>query len=167
MLTQFLYRPHIAADDMVVTPDLALERLVVVRDAARHAVPIGRLATGSIVQFADAAAIVHPAIAFVAGAYGDLAVPAAAIVPQVGVPGIDIALSRQAWRLKDVAENLEVGWCDAGSVAARAPQSALAPGSIEIVLFRDTRSAGPYRYAIRLAAREREIVYRFELEQAG
>lgn len=167
MSTQFLFRPHIDADGMVVTPDLALSRLVVVLGGASHPTPVLRLATDSIVQFADPEAVVLPAAAFVAASYGDLAVPACVILPRAGVAGVDIALSRQAWRLKDVAGDLALGWADAAAAHIGAPAEPLAPGAIRVVPLYVDRAAAAGAYAVRLSAGARALVHRFELERVG
>jgi hypothetical protein len=163
MSTHFLYRPHVSADGMIVTPDLALARLTVDLDGHAHALPVQRLATDAIVQSVGAAA--RPAIAFVAGSYGTIVAPACVLLPSSGDPrAADIALSRQATRLAAAAGALTVGWAEAAQIAV-APIGEFPYGAIGIVVAGPSRPLAGGTLSVRMAAGAFAVEHRFEAER--
>lgn len=162
MSTHFLYRPHVSADGMIVTPDLALARLILELDGVAHPLPARRLATDAIVQSVGVSA--RPAIAFVAGSSGTIVAPACVLLPSSGAPqAADIALSRQATRFAAAAV-LTVGWIDQALVAVP-PVAELPYGAIRIVVAGTTRPLTNKALILRMAAGALAIEHRFEAER--
>ncbi|MEM7693543.1 MAG: hypothetical protein AAF318_03775 [Pseudomonadota bacterium] len=106
MPTQFLYQPHIHGDGMVLTPDFPIARVLAFSgEGGPHPLSPKRLVTDQVVQNAAEKPQVLAAYALVAASEGPLVVAAAFIVEPFGdqssIAAGDVALSRQAVRLKD------------------------------------------------------------------
>ncbi len=106
MATQFIDLPCIHAGGMVVTPDLALARVLVAAGGPPVALPARRLASDQQVQAIHSGVVPHPALALVAASAGTLAVPAGVLAdPALGGAALhaaDLVIARQAFRLRDM-----------------------------------------------------------------
>ena len=163
MSTHFLYRPHVSADGMIVTPDLALARLTLELDGGVYPLPVRRLATDAIVQ--SVGAIAHLAIAFVAGSFGAMVAPACVLLPSSRAPqAADIALSRQATRLAAASRSLTVGWAGEAHVTVL-PVTELPYGVIRVVSAGAPRPVSDQALRVRMVAGAFAIEHRFEAER--
>ena len=148
MATQFIFQPHIHADGMVITPDLPLVRVLAWSgQAGPFPVPARHLCTDLWVQTAMPGAELRPAYALVAASEGTLVAPAALIAAPGEAEahaGAEIALSRQAWRLRDTDE-VALTLDGEEASGALAPKAAIAAmGGVEGML--------PYGHVVICAA---------------
>jgi hypothetical protein len=177
MATQFIYQPHIHADGMVITPDLPLDRLLIWSgEAGPFCAPIKRIVTDQGTQTA-APAGVHAAVALVAASEGTLVAPAI-LVPASGAPaqanaGAEVAISRQAFRLKEIAAPAVA--LDGTSAQVVDPEAAIAAaggtglmlpyGTIVILATAESASAESRRYRSTLTNGALSLSHVLDLER--
>ena len=110
MTTSLVYRPHVYQDEIVATPDLLIDSLVVASANARTAVPVDRLTMASGFQVAGGGSRPNAAIALIgAGAGMLISVASDHCGPDEppGGPSCAKPLSRDVWRFAEVAEHAD------------------------------------------------------------
>ena len=111
MSSHFLYRPHVRSGGKVYTPDLAIELAWASHgEGEAVAIPIDRLTTAAAIQQPGERPHGVAAVAVVAAGEGPLLTVASLHTAGNAAPALLACakpLSRQAWRLKDVAPHLD------------------------------------------------------------
>ena len=122
MSSRFLYRPHVSSGGKVYTPDLAIELAWASHgEGEAVAIPIDRLTTAAAIQQPGGKPHGVAAVAVIAAGDGPLLTVASLHTAGYAAPALLACakpLSRQAWRLRDVAPHLHRlilrGWHLAG-----------------------------------------------------
>ena len=122
MSSHFLYRPHVRSGGKVYTPDLVIELAWASHgEGEAVAIPVDRLTTAAAIQQPGGKPHGVAAVAVVAAGDGPLLTVASLHTAGYAAPALLACakpLSRQAWRLKDVAPHLDRlilrGWHLAG-----------------------------------------------------
>lgn len=123
MSSHFLYRPHVRSGGKVYTPDLAVELAWASHgEGEAVAIPVDRLTTAAAIQQPGPKPHGVAAVALVAAGDGPLLTVASLHTAGYSAPALLACakpLSRQAWRLREVAPHLDRlilrGWHLAGN----------------------------------------------------
>ena len=111
MSSHFLYRPHVRSGGKVYTPDLVIELAWASHgEGEAVAIPVDRLTTAAAIQQPGGKPHGVAAVAVVAAGDGPLLTVASLHTAGYAAPALLACakpLSRQAWRLKDVAPHLD------------------------------------------------------------
>ena len=111
MSSRFLYRPHVSSGGKVYTPDLAIELAWASHgEGEAVAIPIDRLTTAATIQQPGGKPHGVAALAVIAAGDGPLLTVASLHTDGTSAPALLACakpLSRQAWRLRDVAPHLD------------------------------------------------------------
>ena len=133
MAALFQYQPHVHRDGKVFTPDLLVAHARARIGETDLPLPIDRLSTATTIQQVDPAAHGMAALVVVGGGSGADQGPLLTIGSLHGAGGDLLScakpISRQAWRLSDVADHLDRivlrGWHVRGNVRIAASEEAL------------------------------------------
>jgi hypothetical protein len=177
MATQFIYQPHIHSDNMVITPDLPLDRLLIwAGEAGPFPAPVKRIVTDQGTQTASPAGV-HAALALVAASEGTLVAPAILVAasggPAQANAGAEVAISRQAFRLKEMAApalaldgaSAQVVDLEAAVAAAGGTGLMLPSGTIVILAAAEGVSPESRRYRSTLRDGARSLSHALDLER--
>ena len=171
MSSHFLYRPHVRSGGKVYTPDLVIELAWALHgEGEAVAIPVDRLTTAAAIQQPGGKPHGVAAVAVVAAGDGPLLTVASLHTAGFSAPALLACakpVSRQAWRLKDVAPHLDRlilrGWHRAGdsrSLATDEPASGVAA----LDAFDDLPSERVILFAARHARRPRGKADGFAVE---
>ncbi len=110
MSSHFVYRPHVGSGGKVYTPDLVIERAWISYGQSKVvAIPVDRLTTAAAIQQPGGSPHGIAALALVGAGDGPLLTVASLHSASFYAPALLACakpLSRQAWRLRDVAPHL-------------------------------------------------------------
>ena len=171
MSSHFLYRPHVRSGGKVFTPDLIIERAWASHGEGQAiAIPVDRLTTAAAIQQPGGKPHGVAALAVIAAGDGPLLTVASLHTAGYAAPALLACakpVSRQAWRLKDVAPHLDRlvlrSWHCAGgnqSLATEEPASGVA----DLEFFGDLPSERVILFAARQAPRPRDEADGFAAE---
>jgi hypothetical protein len=107
-MTHKLYKPHVVGpENNITTPDITIDRVLMLNGGARAYLPVHRLVPGIELQVARGEIEVTPAYSLVAAGGGAL-VGVAALVRKAGDSEVsgDVLIARSAWRLRNVVDHL-------------------------------------------------------------
>lgn len=107
-MSYLLFRPHVVGpEDKVTTPDLLVDRVLLLNDGERNYLPVHRLLPNAELQVVPGEIAVTPAFALVASGGGVLFSFAALIHESSdAAKKADILVARSAWRFRNLVDHI-------------------------------------------------------------